>query len=331
MFWVRAATRPAGACWPAFALPLAQCLLPFTAGYVGLNALQGLATPELREQALGAPILWAWLWLPFCCVLLARQPARANAAATAAPPRTWPSVFPWIAAGLVAAVLACAWAELRADLLSKLAGVALAQGRGAEVPGLLDRMVRTLPGERHYQLTVGTRRLERVVAVLNHGGLDERQLAGLARQLGVAEAEVRAGVERAPADPWAVFALANVLQFEGMTALRPLVGPDGEVKAQEARRLLRQAHLLYPAQPIFLRNWAQVEFDLGDRAAAYRLLDQMEALVPATEEPYAERVRMARQAGDQAVVQATLERAAARLAPDALARVRGDPVVATRP
>jgi hypothetical protein len=323
------AGKSAGAFGRAFALPLAQCLLPFGAGYLGLNALQGLAAPDLHEQALGAPILWAWLWLPCCCVLLTWQLVRAGPAAGARP--VLQTVLPWAAAALVAAVLAGAWVELRADLLSKLAGVALVQGRGAAVPGLLDRMVQTLPGERQYQLTVGTRRLERVVAVLNHGGLTAAQLAALARQLGVAEAEVRAGVERAPADPWAVFALANVLQFEGMSALRPLIGPEGEAKAQEARRLFRQAHLLYPVQPVFLRNWAQVEFDLGDRASAYRLLDQMEALVPATEEPYAERLRMARQAGDQAVVQATLERAAARLAPDMLARLRGDPVAPARP
>jgi Tfp pilus assembly protein PilF len=120
-----------------------------------------------------------------------------------------------------------------------------------------------------------------------------------------------------------LFSLANVLQIEGLTALRPLMGAEGAAKAQEARVLFRRAHLLFPAQPLFLRNWAQLEFDLGERAAAYALLDQMEALAPASREPYAERVRMARQAGDGATVEATLARAAAHLGSQDEAQIRG--------
>jgi hypothetical protein len=119
-----------------------------------------------------------------------------------------------------------------------------------------------------------------------------------------------------------MFALANVLQFEGLRSLQPLMGAEGVDKALEARSLFRQAHLMYPAQPTILRNWAELESDLGELATAYALLDQMEALAPGSEEPYAERLRMAREAGDEPTVAATLARAASRLGPEAEARLR---------
>ena len=104
-----------------------------------------------------------------------------------------------------------------------------------------------------------------------------------------------------------------------MTALRPLMGEEeGAAKAAQARDLFARAHALFPVQTTILRNWAQIEFDGGNVPAAYRLLDQMETLQPASEEPYVERLLMARQAGDAALYAATVARAERRLEAPAL-------------
>ena len=70
---------------------------------------------------------------------------------------------------------------------------------------------------------------------------------------------------------------------------------------------------MFPVQPLVLRNWAQLLFDQGNVPDAYQLLDLMEKLIPDKLEPYSERIIMARQVGDSAVVSATVERARAAL------------------
>jgi len=331
-----------------FLRELLKCAVPFVLGtlaWSGLFALIGPADQDLRQSA---PVLWAWAWLACSCLAYAltavpgagpasapvartRRGKRAPTSMQAAPARRsgWRPALRTavLAATLASLTLAWAWPVLRADVLLRLAARALVEGRADDAAADLERAIALRPRESQYLLIAGTGRLERTLAALQAArGTDARQLGPLADELRRAEAQLRAGLALAPADPWMVFGLANVLQIEGMTAMRPLIGAgegaqEGPAKAAEARRLYAQAHAMFPAQATILRNWAQIEFDSGDPALAYRLLDQMEVLMPQSEEPFVERLRMARHARDDALAETTLARAAARLGPQAAARI----------
>ena len=129
------------------------------------------------------------------------------------------------------------------------------------------------------------------------------------RNLAEAERQAREALRLRPRDPAFVLALANVLQMRALRILRSHDPARGQNAAVEANQLFETAHKMFPAQPIVLRNWAQLLFDEGNLADAYLLLDLMEKLIPDQVDPYAERIIMARQAGDSAVVSATVERA----------------------
>ena len=327
------------------------CVLTGVLGYAGMAVFFAWATPQRPEWVLGAPVLWVWAWLVICCAAYARLLARDRAGALLVPAApsepaakpagqgrriakasahpTWPNavrqpLFTALAVCLVAGALAGAWAELRADILVKLAGLDQAAGKEQEAAASMARASAILPGERQYRATIGTRRLQRALVQLQSArGGEAARFGFIAEELRGAEADLRGALALAPRDPWLVFGLANVLQFEGMSALRPLMGAEeGAAKSIEARRTFAAAQRMFPAQPTILRNWAQAEFDAGDVVAAYQLLDQMEALAPASEEPYVERIRMARYAGDTALAAATLVRAETRLDAPAAARLR---------
>lgn len=327
--------------WRLFAVPLALCLAPAVLGYAGLAALFQALAPGQPERVLGAPVLWVWIWLVAYCLGMAWFAARAaavpapaasvnggrraravSAAANAAPRREW--AFAALAAVLLTGVLFLAWAELRADILIKLAGWSQERGDPARALAEAAAAADLVPREHQYRFILGTRRLERAALQLQGArGADARGYLHLAGELRGAEADIRAALARAPGDPWSMLGLANVLQFEGMTAMRPIMGAaQGAAKAAEARAVFAHAHALFPAQTTILRNWAQVEFDGGDAAAAYRLLDQMELLLPRSEAPYVERMLMARFAGDRELFNATLARAGRTLPPEAMAGLR---------
>jgi O-antigen ligase/tetratricopeptide (TPR) repeat protein len=299
------------------------CALPPAAGYAALAALWPAWRPGSPEEALGAPVLWMWVGLCASCVGLAWWRARRAALPEPAGPGRKDkvkAVQPRAGAARGAAVLlACAlplaawlaWDELRADSLARLAGRAWDQGDFDTAAARTLRAAELRPGERQYRATLGAWRLERVLAQLQkaRGGRAEDYLH-LAGELRAAEADLRAALALAPDDPRALASLANVLQFKGMTAMRPLIGDaEGTAAAREARGLFARAHGLYPAQAGILVNWAQLEFDAGDARAAYRLLDRAEGLQPRNGSPYLERLRMARFAGDRSQEDATWQRA----------------------
>jgi len=341
--WLGWRAQAPAAGWRTFAWPLALCLLPAVLGYAGLAALLQAWVPGRPEWVLGAPVMWIWGWLAACCVgaawfvvrtaaapVAAVRPATGGRNARVAAPAAAGAVLgrQWgcaaLAAVLLAGALFLAWAELRADILIRLAGGA--QGRGDTARALADVAAAAdlVPGEHQYRFILGSRRLERVAVQLQGArGADAQGYLHLAGELRGAEADARAALARAPGDPWSMLGLANVLQFEGMTAMRPVMGAEqGVAQAAEARRVFARAHALFPVQTTILRNWAQVEFDGGDAAAAYRLLDQMEALLPQSEVPYVERMLMARFAGDRDLFNTTLVRAGRILPPAAMASLR---------
>jgi tetratricopeptide (TPR) repeat protein len=229
-----------------------------------------------------------------------------------------------LAVALLVAACGFAWGQLRGDVLIRLAGWSQVERKYEQALAQVARASAVQPRERSYLMTMGTRRLQRAVEQLGMArGGEASQFMFIADDLRRAEADLRAAQALAPGDPWVVLSLANVVQIEGMRALRPLMGEaEGAAKAAQARRLFERAHALFPVQTTVLRNWAQLEFDDGDSARAYALLDQMEALAPASEAPYVERLLMARQAGDAALFEATVARARQHLPDAALARLR---------
>ncbi|HEX4326142.1 MAG TPA: O-antigen ligase family protein [Burkholderiales bacterium] len=361
--WAGQRAQPAAAGGRQFVLPLVWCLAPATLGYAVLGPLLQNLAPQRPEWVLGAPVLWVWVWLPVCCIGVAwnavrqlseapailieparsarrqAKPAGITAFAGERPARGrngWVSAA--LAPVLLAATLYLVWCELRADILVKLAGWAQMRGDVSHALADVGDAAALVPGEAQYRFILGTRRLEQVAAQVQAaraaGGADPRQYLYLADELHAAEADLRAALLRLPDDPWSMLGLANVLQFEGMTAMRPVMGAgEGTAKAAEARRVFARAHALYPAQVTILRNWAQVEFDGGDAAAAYRLLDQIEVLWPQNELPYFERMQMARFAGDTALYEATLARAARTLPAAAMQALRAalGPTASTAP
>jgi hypothetical protein len=334
-----------GLAWPgagrALAAGAALCVLPAWGGYLLAAPVLARLWPDAPELALGGPALWVWIWLPVSGLAMAwwqaggrgALPGQARAVRAARARRkgqadkgnsvrsTGPAAALRLAALLLAlalpvtVALAASWTELRADMLARLARRAWEQGDFGLAFSRAAHAAALRPGERQYRITLGAWRLERVLAQLRQArGAPAAQFMFLADEMRAAEADQRAALALVPDDPWAIFALANVLQFKAMTATRPLFGEEeGMASQREARQLFARAQELFPAQPTILRNWAQLEFDGGDAPAAYRLLDRMELLVPDSEEPYLERWRMARHAGDAALVDATLARARTRL------------------
>ena len=187
---------------------------------------------------------------------------------------------------------------------------------------LLEEAIRLRPYERQYQRRLVLDLLEKVVSDLGELAAAQPRAAqvparihAVLRNLAAAEAAARSAARRFPRDPWVIVALANVLQIEALRVLRPL-DPDGGMRAaQEASQLFARAHQLFPVEPEFLRLWAQLLADQGNAREAYRLLDQMEALIPDDSAPYAARIQIARLAADDKTVAETLARARAALEP----------------
>jgi hypothetical protein len=209
--------------------------------------------------------------------------------------------------------------EIRSDILSKLAAWSYKKGDADRALSFLERAAVLMPREKNHGLAIGTRRLEQVAVRLaspdtRAGG--ETDLDALLEQ---AEAPIRAAYSHAPRDPSAMLALANVLQFRALSILRPGIGAQrSEAAAAEARELFSLAHRRFPAHPLTLRNWAQFEFDQGNAARAFDLLDRLEAFDLRDPVSHAERLRMAAALGDPTLVEAALDRAARSLDADGM-------------
>jgi O-antigen ligase len=233
-----------------------------------------------------------------------------------------------VIAVLVFLVAAQAWRATQADVALRLASkVSPNQAQLGE--HLIAEAVRLLPYERHYRRQLVFERLGRAVAeIRNLNEAPPRALEVAARgaavvdTLNAAERAARTAALLFPRDPWVVVALANVLQVAALRVLRPLDPGGGLRAAQEADALFSRVHRMFPGQPLFLRNWAQLRADQGDLAAAYRLLDQMESLIPNEPAPYVERIAIAKQAIDFKVFSETLARAKTMLDPQAFAQLR---------
>jgi O-Antigen ligase len=213
------------------------------------------------------------------------------------------AVFFWLGAGAELSGSAVNWAQPM---------------RAAYRNALLSRSAVLVPFERQYRTRLLFEHLGRAVQGVAAAELDSVRYAVIEQELDAAERTGRQVAAMFPEDPWVLMAMANVLQVRALGALRRFAPAAGEAAAREAEQLFARAYALFPAQPLLLRNWAQLKFDMGYRADAYALLDRMEAILPDEPDAYLERMLMAQRSSDAAVFQETLTRARNRLAPLAM-------------
>jgi hypothetical protein len=188
---------------------------------------------------------------------------------------------------------------------------------------LVEEAIRLMPYEHYYRRQLIFDLLGRAIADIRRLPAAPERYPTVARNLAVAELEARKMLAEFPRNAWSLAALANVLQVRALRFLRPYAPAAGEAAAQESNELFLRAHGMFPAQPLLLRNWAQLLLDQGNGVDAYRLLDLMENLIPHELESYAERIEMANQLSDYKTVSDTLARASKALEPALFKRLLG--------
>ncbi|MDB5809346.1 MAG: hypothetical protein JWN94_1468 [Betaproteobacteria bacterium] len=180
---------------------------------------------------------------------------------------------------------------------------------------LIGEAIRLAPYEREYRRQLVFDLLGKSIADIRQLSAAPERVSAIERNLDAAESQARIGALLFPHDPWTLAALANVLQIRALQILRPYAAVAGVRAAREANDVFSRTHSMFPAEPLVLRNWAQLWFDQGNLVEAYRLLDRMEQLIPDDPEPYIERITMAKQVGDRVLAATTLERAQKNLKP----------------
>ena len=284
--------------------------LLYAAGQLALTFKLGLELGfgdvlRISIATFAAPVFICGMCLAFAVLVTRRD------ASTKTEPRLASNAFYPIFALVASVVLSVAildWRATRADIASRAAEWAFAR-QPAVSEQLVEQAIALMPHEQVYRRQLIFDLIGRAVADIQQLGGQPARYATVERNLRVAETQARETQQMFPRDPWAVLALANVLQVQALRLLRPM-NPAGGLRATlEANQLFDLAHQMFPAQPLVFRNWAQLMFDQGNVRDAYLLLDLMEKLVPNELEPYAERITMARQVSDFLVVSSTLERA----------------------
>jgi O-antigen ligase len=187
---------------------------------------------------------------------------------------------------------------------------------------LLEGALSLQPAEWQYRRLLVYRHVDAGLAELGPGGIRDGRYDEFKRALDTATSIARDSVRLEPNNPWAVLALAQVLQVRALRMLRDFDRGGGAAAELEADELFRRGQVLFPSQPAVYRNWANLEFDRGLPADGYRLLDAMENLIPDEPDAYIERILMARRLGHVDEIQATIDRAERHLGQKALELVQ---------
>lgn len=136
------------------------------------------------------------------------------------------------------------------------------------------------------------------------------------RYVEIAESAARGGLVEGSVDPWRPFLIGMALQTRGLNVLAS-ADPEGVARASdEADRWLGESHRLFPVHPRIMEQWITLKLDRSEVAATLRLIDRLEAVVPAEPEPYLMRIEAGRRFG----LSSQIERAII----DAKARLRGE-------
>lgn len=219
----------------------------------------------------------------------------------------------------IAAGAGAYWAamvDVRADTYAKLASWALSQGRADAGTVFHKQAADLLPEERRFGGSYAARLIERAAQDFAALPTNASLAPAILERLTEAEKTIERSHRIAPRDPWVTFAYANVKQFWGIGLLETYL-PKGtrEKNVAAAREYFALARKQFPGHPWLLRNWAQLEIDQGNRAAAYRMFDEMEQLDPLNTSLYSERLRFTRALGDHSIAIAALRRGIAAQAP----------------
>lgn len=213
----------------------------------------------------------------------------------------------WALATLGLAILAggttywAAMRDVRADTFIKLAGWASAQNRQDVATTFFGMAADVMPQERRFTTSYAGILYQRAEYEL--GLLEANPSLGpqILEHLAKAEALIAPALHIAPRDPWVTLAYANARRLQGISRLENY--QSKEIRANHikiARAYFDLARAQFPAYPWSLRDWAQMEIDLGNYAMAYKKFDEMENLYPDNIGLYTERLRFTFAHGDHA-------------------------------
>ena len=199
--------------------------------------------------------------------------------------------------------------DVRADTYAKLGGWALNQGRAEASAGFHRQAAALVPQERRFAGTYAARLIDQTATSLRTLPAEPALAPKLLEQLALAESNIQRAAAIAPRDPWTTFAHANVNQFFALKILeKHLPAGESDRYAEKARSLFELAHQQFPAHYWILRNWAQFEFDRGNRPAAYARFDQLEAIDPENTAAFGERLRFTASTGEHGIAVAALRK-----------------------
>ncbi len=226
-----------------------------------------------------------------------------------------PSAIALLTGGLCLAAASYwgAMTDVRADTYAKLGNWALAKGRAEESLVLHRESVRLLPAERRFSNAYSSLLIERAKFRMGMLRNQPAQAAQVLDDLREAEAVIERMATTAPRDPWVTLARAKLNQYFALGLLESYQAPGERARrANLAREYFDLAHRQFPAYAGLFVNWAQLEFDLGDRAGAYSKLNAMEAIDPQNTGVYASRLQFTSAYGDHEVAIAALRKGIAQ-------------------
>ena len=291
---------------------LKWCAVPIMF-FVATLALLGSAIDRADQASLGAAV--AALAQSTCAMLIVLPVIAALAARRGAVLPATRRVVAWLTGGVLLALMAygAGMLALRAEAWARLA-VWARQHQPAAAPVFDRRAFETMPAEPRYAAVYAARLIEagtRDIAQIATGPQAGRSAVQSLRQAESLLAQVQ---QRLPGDPWTTLARANALQLLAQRSLESFVDPgERRLLAEAARVQFARAQRQYPAHPWIMRNWAQLEFEQGERAAGHARLDAMERIAPRNSAAYTERARATRIFGDHALGLAALARGIAAL------------------
>jgi tetratricopeptide (TPR) repeat protein len=199
--------------------------------------------------------------------------------------------------------------DFSADVGAKLAAWAQSRGQYAAAAEFLRDSMGMMPQERRFAGSYAARLIEAAAADIGHIAGQPAAAAEVLGKLTAAEQALARAHELAPRDPWITFSYANVHQFICLRALSDVVSPaQRQQHIEAARKYIALAHQQFPGHPWILRNWAQLEFDQGNRALAYAKVEEMEKLDPRNLGAYAEWLKLTRMDNNSALAYAAVRR-----------------------
>ena len=291
---------------------LKWCAIPIML-FMAMLEFLGSAIDRADNASLGAAVASLAQWT---CAMLIVLPVVAALAAprSTALPATRRAVA-WLTGGALLALMAggAGMLALRGEAWARLAVWGRAH-QPATAPAFDRRALETMPAEPHYAAAYAARLIE--AGTRDIAQVAVRPQAGRSAVLSLRQAEsLLAQVQqRLPGDPWTALARANALQLLAQRSLESFVDPGERRRLADAARVqFARAQRQYPAHPWIMRNWAQLEFEQGERAAGHARLDAMERIDPRTAAAYTERARATRIFGDHALGLAALARGIAAL------------------